>query len=212
MPTFLIQISSGRGPVEVRRFVAALATVLRSRLEAGGGRVEEESRGDRSLPPASVLLNVEGLAREEFQPLIGTHSLIASLRGKGARKRWFVDVSLHEPIAAPVLDTKRLHLSACRAQGPGGQKVNKTSSAVRLRYDGDGAEIHLKVQEQRSFQQNRKRAFEQVEEILEQRHHQQEATFARQRQRYHDQLQRGGATQQWKVVGEDRRGLHITPA
>ncbi len=208
MPIFLMQISSGRGPVEVRLFVAALATVLRRRLEAEGGRVEEEHQGD---PPASVLLTVEGLAQEALAPWTGTHTLVAALRGKSSRKRWFADVSLHPLAVAPVLDPQCLHLSACRAQGPGGQKVNKTSSAVRLRYDGEGTEIQLKVQEQRSFQQNRKRAIQQVERILEQRHSLYQADLAQQRHQQHDKVQRGGATQEWKVAKDDRRGLHITP-
>jgi peptide chain release factor 2/peptide chain release factor len=135
-----MQISSGRGPVEVRRFVAALATRLRQQLEEHGAVVEEEGQED---PPASVLLRVEGLEIEMLQPWLGTHTLLAALRGKGSRKRWFAEISLQQPAVAPVLDPQRLRLRACRAQGPGGQKVNKTSSAVRLSYEAEDLSLHL---------------------------------------------------------------------
>ncbi len=209
MPHFLIQVSSGRGPVEVRQFVAALATVLREHLESVGAKVEEEGQGEA---PASVLLSVHGLEAERLQSWLGTHALLAPLRGKGARKRWFAEVSLHQPALAPVLDRHRLHLKACRAQGPGGQKVNKTSSAVRLRYDGQDVQINLKVQEQRSFQQNRQRALQRVEGLLAEHHRQAEAQVAQLRQQHRDQLQRGGATRLWALQVEDRRRLRIAPA
>ncbi|HNC97929.1 MAG TPA: peptide chain release factor-like protein, partial [Myxococcota bacterium] len=74
MPIFLMQISSGRGPVEVRRFVAALATRLQQHLEEQGAVVEEESQDD---PPASVVLRVQGLEVQTLQPWLGTHTLLA---------------------------------------------------------------------------------------------------------------------------------------
>jgi ribosome-associated protein len=36
---------------------------------------------------------------------------------------------------APHIDPREVQVSAIRAQGPGGQHVNKTSSAVHLRFD-----------------------------------------------------------------------------
>ena len=209
MPIFLIQISSGRGPVEVRRFVAALATRLRQHLEEQGAVVEEESQDD---PPASVVLRVQGLEVQTLQPWLGTHTLLAALRGKGSRKRWFAEISLHQLAVAPVLDPQRLRLRACRAQGPGGQKVNKTSSAVRLSYEAEDLSLHLKVQEQRSFQQNRKRALQQVAGLLARHQQQAEAELAQQRRQHHDRLQRGGVTRLWTLQEEDRRGLQIRPA
>ena len=209
MPNFLMQLSSGRGPVEVRQFVAALAAVLREDLEGAGAVVEEERQGE---PPASVLLNVLGVEAERLQPWLGTHALLAPLRGKGARKRWFAEVSLYQPAIAPVLDRRRLHLQACRARGPGGQKVNKTSSAVRLRYEGADLKFNLKVQEQRSFQQNRTRAMQQVEGLLAQHHRQAEAALAQLRQQHHDRLQRGGAARLWTLKVEARGRLQIVPA
>jgi peptide chain release factor len=54
-----------------------------------------------------------------------------------------------------------------RGSGPGGQKINKTSSTVRLNHEASGVEI--KCQEERSLALNRLRARERLAEILESR-------------------------------------------
>lgn len=82
-----------------------------------------------------------------------------------------------------------LEFSAIRAEGPGGQHVNKTSSAVMLRFNIDdsslplyiknrlkklsdshitpGGEILIKVQDDRSQIRNRETAVERFKEIIQ---------------------------------------------
>jgi hypothetical protein len=37
--------------------------------------------------------------RAAAEELVGTHALVHAARGPRARKRWFVGVTLHEPVA-----------------------------------------------------------------------------------------------------------------
>lgn len=93
---------------------------------------------------------------------------------------------INERLAIPLSE---IDLSAVRSQGAGGQNVNKTSSAVHLRFDiaasslpeevkerllslrdqrlsGDGV-IVIKAQQTRSQEQNRAAALERLRELVQ---------------------------------------------
>ncbi len=87
------------------------------------------------------------------------------------------------------VDPREVELKAIRAQGPGGQNVNKVSSAVQLRFDvaasslpqgmkdrllaladhriGDDGVVVIKAQSHRSQQRNRDEAVQRLEELLQ---------------------------------------------
>ncbi|MCA9547884.1 MAG: peptide chain release factor-like protein, partial [Myxococcales bacterium] len=123
-----LQISAGRGPVEVRRFVARLAAALTAELGGRGVRVTRETRQGPAETPGSVTLWLAGPDRPVVADLLGTHCEVrrSAARGRQGRKRWFAGVSLHwmpAPVAA--LDLREVTFQVSRARGPGGQHVNK---------------------------------------------------------------------------------------
>ncbi len=70
-----------------------------------------------------------------------------------------------DPVA---IDDKDLEVTFFRASGPGGQKKNKTESAVRIKHLPTG--IIVTATESRSQLDNRERAMERLRERLRARH------------------------------------------
>lgn len=145
----VVLVTAGTGPVEVRRFVAQLAEHLAGYCEARGARVSEVvARGDEGAP-LSVEIHMDG-DPAVIEGLSGTHALVARSedRGKRSRKRWFAGVSVFEvergPAAGggePSIRREDVTITAMRAGGPGGQHVNKTSSAVRVFHAESGVVV-----------------------------------------------------------------------
>ncbi len=187
----LLQISSGRGSAEVRRFVRLLADWLGARLAA-----EPRFTGDLETP-LSAVLEVEA---DAAAPWIGTHQLVAPLRGKGGRKRWFVSVSAFEPPQrAPA---PRLELSAARAGGPGGQNVNKRATAVRAVDRASG--LAVRVSDQRSQAQNRAVAVARLSARIDARAAEVEASARASERAAHDRVVRGDAAFTWRLCDDGR--------
>jgi peptide chain release factor 2/peptide chain release factor len=92
---------------------------------------------------------VIGEAPALLADFIGTHVLVAKSgrRGRNSRKRWFAGVSLHassEPSSALIeIAASEVEITASRAGGPGGQHVNTTDSAVRVRHKGSGVTVRV---------------------------------------------------------------------
>lgn len=172
MSRYVVQVSAGVGPIPVRRFVAQLAARLATLCEEQGLVVRETVvRGDER-EPSSVDLVVDGDAPARLAGERGTHALVARAaeRGRAARKRWFAGVTIHalderdDGRKEAEIDPRDLDVQATRASGPGGQHVNKTSTAVRVHHRPSG--ITVRVSDERSQRANLRRAVDRIGALL----------------------------------------------
>lgn len=212
MNAWTLQITAGAGPYEVRRFVALLAEQLASDCAAAGLVLREVVTHGEPTRPRSVQLHVEGDVAAVVAGQVGTHVLVArsAKRGRGDRKRWFAGVSVHEaplPSEATRLHPRDLEIRTARAGGPGGQHVNTTNSAVRVRHKPTG--VCVRVASERSQHLNRARALRRLTAILDQRasteHHARRGNLWR--SHYH--FERGTAVGHWTL---DHRGTCLRRA
>jgi peptide chain release factor 2/peptide chain release factor len=200
---FVVQVSAGAGPDEVRAFVALLASRVELLLRARGivvvGRVAAGS------PPRSVTLSCAG-ARSASDDLVGTHVLVHAARGRRTRKRWFAGVSVHEPAGAGgELDGRDVRITAARAGGPGGQRVNKVASAVRAVHAPTG--IAVRAAGERSQRANRRAALERIADELRERAEAADARALTAQHAAHHRVARGAGRWCYRLVDGE---LHLS--
>ncbi|TWB45687.1 peptide chain release factor H [Nitrospirillum pindoramense] len=185
--------TAGRGPGECQVAVAGLLRVLVAEAADAGLRAEvlETEAGPHGPLSALVALDgtgVEGYARTWEGSVRWTCP--SPLRSGWGRKNWYVGVSrLAPPPASAGLREADLRVEACRASGPGGQHVNKTSSAVRVTHLPTGLAVF--AQEERSQHRNRALAMARLAAALADRDRQAGEAADRERWARHDALERG---------------------
>jgi peptide chain release factor len=161
--TKTIQITAGTGPAECTWVVAK---VLKELLKAA---TTEKLKYD--------ILNQEkgeenGTVRSATVQLIGDHKTItkflkewtgtvqwiglSTFRKFHKRKNWFVGIFEMEDRKEVELKEHEVKYQAIRSSGPGGQHVNKVSSAIRAIHEPTG--IQVVVMDTRSQHQNKKLA------------------------------------------------------
>ena len=166
-----LQITSGRGPAECAWVVGR---VLQEILKHGQElkldlQILETTPGEHPDTYGSVLLSVEG---QDFQALVSQWQGTIQWRGESPyrphykRKNWFVGVTAFVPDQKTDIQLKDIQIECMRASGPGGQHVNKTSSAVRVTHKTSG--LSAVAQEERSQTRNRKLALCRLTEKINQ--------------------------------------------
>ncbi len=114
---------------------------------------------------------------------------------------------LHERMTRLGIAREDLEEEFIRGSGPGGQKINKTSSTVRLRHPPTGVEV--RCQEERSLSQNRIRARERLCEIIESRRTLAAQTARQEREKVRRQNRQRSKTQKKIMVAEKRKHSQI---
>lgn len=197
-------ITSGVGPAEARRFVALLADRLeRLAAERGLDVREVVTRGGDDGAPRSITLRLHGDALGQLTDELGTHVLVqrSATRGRAARKRWFAAVTGHAALpddaAAPAIPRDDLVITACRAGGPGGQHVNKVSSAVRVHHVPTG--IAVRCAAARSQKANLDEAVRRLAALLRERADAQRTAGAAAQRTAHYRVERGRPVRSYQL-------------
>lgn len=157
--TKIIQITSGRGPAECCWVVAQ---VLKRFLEAIDSKsidykILQREKGIENRTLQSVSIQLKGKNLNVFlNQWIGTIQWIgvSTFRTNHQRKNWFIGLyELQKNEQFQILE-KDIIYQATRSSGPGGQHVNKVSSAIRATHQPTKTQVL--VMDSRSQHQNKK--------------------------------------------------------
>jgi peptide chain release factor len=159
MDTRIIQITAGRGPAECCWVVAQ---VLKRFLEAvkkepTAYKIIQREKGRENTTLQSVTIELKGKDLEVFlSKWIGTIQWIGKSKSRvyHKRKNWFIGIYELPKLEKFQIDEKDIIYQATRSSGPGGQHVNKVSSAIRAIHKPSN--IQMLVMDSRSQHQNKK--------------------------------------------------------
>ncbi|MBV8325942.1 peptide chain release factor H [Chryseobacterium sp.] len=155
----LIQITSGRGPLECQWVVAK---VLKTFLEeAKQNTIEYEiihrENGDENLTLKSVTLLLKGKELDGFlKSWLGSICWTgkSTFRKLHKRSNWFIGIFELENLKTIDFHEKDIQFQTARSQGSGGQNVNKVNTAVRATHLPSRQSVF--VQDSRSQLENKK--------------------------------------------------------
>ena len=157
----IVQITAGRGPVECMYVVSKILKLFlkacnNAKIEA---QVTQRVSGSQTNTLVSAIVLAKGKSLEAFLDTWQGSILWvckSPYRKFHKRKNWFIGVFEMEQNSIKKLNQKDITYEAIRSSGPGGQHVNKVSSAIRATHLPTG--ISVKVMDTRSQIQNKKLA------------------------------------------------------
>lgn len=165
----IIQFTAGRGPSECCWVVAK---VLKAFIKAVVEHkimydILHKEKGIENGTIQSVSVQLKGNNLSLFlKDWMGTIQWIgkSTFRKYHKRKNWFIGCFELEYNNELTIQEKDIEFQAIRSSGPGGQHVNKVSSAVRAKHSTTG--IQVLVSESRSQHQNKKIAVQRLKTLI----------------------------------------------
>lgn len=163
-----VQISSGQGPVECQRVVWLVYNKMLQEFSSLK-LVDHEAGFEKNCFKSMTLEASEDILAQIKSKWTGSLQWRGQspFRPHHKRKNWFVQLSLISIEKSETFDPSKVEFEAFRAGGPGGQHVNKTSTAVRAVYTPTGDAVNCS--EQRSQFQNRQAALLRLKQKLEEK-------------------------------------------
>lgn len=196
MKTRTIQITAGNGPIECAWVVAkVLKIVLR---EASASKLnytivnQEKGEENGTVRSANIQLSGDANSLADFmRSWIGTIQWIgqSNYRKNHKRKNWFIGVTEIEDAYELELKDSDIKYQAIRSSGPGGQHVNKVSSAIRAIHIPTG--IQVVAMDRRSQHQNKKLAKQRLQERVTHQNKENYKTSIKNQWENHQKLERG---------------------
>ena len=196
MKTRTIQITAGNGPIECAWVVAkVLKIVLR---EASASKLnytivnQEKGEENGIVRSANIQLSGDANSLADFmRSWIGTIQWIgqSNYRKNHKRKNWFIGVTEIEDAYKLELKDSEIKYQAIRSSGPGGQHVNKVSSAIRAIHIPTG--IQVVAMDRRSQHQNKKLAKQRLQERVTHQNKENYKTSIKNQWENHQKLERG---------------------
>lgn len=168
----LIQITSGRGPLECQWVVAKVLKVFLE--EAKDNNIDYEiihrENGHENLTLKSVTIILKAKDLSEFlKTWLGSICWTgkSTFRKLHKRSNWFIGVFELEGLEKINFNEKDIQFQTTRSQGSGGQNVNKVNTAVRATHLPTGQSVF--VQDSRSQLENKKLSIIRLKEkVMEQ--------------------------------------------
>lgn len=155
----LIQITSGRGPLECQWVVSkVLKTFLEETKDNNiDSEIIHRENGDVNMTVKSVTVLLKGENIREFlKTWLGTICWEgkSTFRKLHKRSKWFIGIFELENPEALNFNEKDIRFQTARSQGSGGQNVNKVNTAVRATHIPTNESVF--VQDTRSQLNNKK--------------------------------------------------------
>jgi len=194
MKTKLIQMSTGRGPVECAWALSKIYSIFNKEAEEDGVKIHVHSRerGDEPNTLKSITMEVEGKKLDSFlEKWLGTIKWVgrSPYRTMHKRSNWFIGVFELKSSVNLNVNESDIEYQSMRSSGAGGQHVNKVSSAIRAVHKPTGVSAIGK--ERRSQLQNKKAAKERLLNKLNEERIKRIKGEVTQTWNNHDSVQRG---------------------
>lgn len=204
----VLEINAGAGGTEANDWAGMLLRMFVMYAEKNGYKVTELNRQDGDVVGVkSISLEIEGdYAFGMLKGENGVHRLVrvSPFNAQGKRMTSFASVFVHPMVDNDIeveINPADLEWDTFRASGAGGQHVNKTESAVRVRHLPTG--LVAECQQERSQHMNREKALQ----MLRSRIYEMELEKQRAEQ---DKIESGKQKNEWgsqirSYVLDDRR-------